>query len=189
MAAQVEVEPAHNDGEGGEGAHCDEEEGAVLEVAVRVGGEEDGEACNGHGDGDEGEEEAVLELVGEEGDDEGEDEAGGPGGHAVQLGADLGVAVGSDDAGSEEGVAVGGDDEAEVHEAAEEEFVVFEAVEDVFWGYGAFAGGAALVFREAGFDVGTFVFAEPDALHWLILERMVGYAYHFASSGKSGTRK
>ena len=107
VAAQVEVEPAHDDGEGGVGAHGDEEEGGVFEVGARVDGQEDGEAGDGGGDGEQGEEEAVFELVGEEGDDEGEDEGAGPGGHAVQLGADLRVAVGSDDAGGEEGVAVG----------------------------------------------------------------------------------
>ena len=48
----------------------------------------------------------MLELIGEEGDDEGEDEGTGPRRDAVQLGADLRVAVCSDDAGGEEGVAV-----------------------------------------------------------------------------------
>ena len=106
----------------------------------------------------------MFEPVGEKGDDEGEDEGGGPGGNGVELGADLSVAVCFDDAGSEEGVAVGGDDEAEVHESAEDEFEVFEAVEDVGEGYSAVAGGAALVFEEAGADVGSFVFAEPVGL-------------------------
>ena len=106
VAAEVEVEPADDDGEGGVGAHGDEEEGGVLEVRARVDGEEDGEAGDGDGDGDEGEEEAVLELVGEVGDDEGEDEGAGPGGDAVELGADLRVAVCFDDARGEEGVAV-----------------------------------------------------------------------------------
>lgn len=114
VAAQVEVEPAHDDGEGGVRAHCDEEEGGVFEVRARVDGQEDGEAGDGHGDWEQGEEEAVLQLVGEEGDDEGEDERAGPGRDAVQLGADLRVAVGSDDAGGEEGVAVGFDDPGSV---------------------------------------------------------------------------
>ena len=106
VAAEVEVEPADYDGEGGVGAHGDEEEGGVFEVRPRVDGEEDGEAGDGHGDGDQGEEEAVLELVGEVGDDEGEDEGTGPWGNAVELSADLRVAVCFDDAGGEEGVAV-----------------------------------------------------------------------------------
>ena len=114
VAAQVEVEPAHDDGEGGVGAHGDEEEGGVFEVGARVDGQEDGEAGDGHRGGEQGEEEAVFELVGEEGDDEGEDEGAGPGRHAVQLGADLRVAVGSDDAGGEEGVAVGFGDSGSV---------------------------------------------------------------------------
>ena len=107
MTAEVQVEPADDDGEGGVRAHCDEEEGGVFEVGARVDGQEDGEAGDGHGGRDQGEEDAVFELVGEEGDDEGEDEGAGPGGDAVELGADLGVAVCSDDAGGEEGVAVG----------------------------------------------------------------------------------
>ena len=106
VAAEVEVEPADDDGQGGVGAHGDEEEGGVFEVRPRVDGEEDGEAGDGHGDGEKGEEEAVLELVGEVGDDEGEDEGTGPGGDAVELSADLRVAVCFDDAGGEEGVAV-----------------------------------------------------------------------------------
>ena len=90
---EVQIEPADDDGQGGVGAHGDEEKGGVLEVRPRVDGEEDGEAGDGNGDGEEGEEEAVLELVGEVGDDEGEDEGAGPGGDAVELGADLRVAV------------------------------------------------------------------------------------------------
>ena len=103
----------------------------------------------------------MFEPIGEKRDDEREDEGRGPGGDGVELCADLSVAVCFDDAGCEEGVAVGGDDETEVHDAAEEEFVVFEAVEDVGEGDAAFACGAALVFEEAGADVGSFVFAEP----------------------------
>ena len=106
VAAEVEVEPADDDGQGGVGAHGDEEEGGVFEVRPRVDGEEDGEAGDGHGDGDQGEEEAVLELVGEVGDDEGEDEGTCPWGDAVELSADLRVAVCFDDAGGEEGIAV-----------------------------------------------------------------------------------
>ena len=52
VPAEVEIEPADYDGEGGVGSHCDEEEGAVFEMGVRVCGEEDGEAGDGHGDGE-----------------------------------------------------------------------------------------------------------------------------------------
>ena len=48
----------------------------------------------------------MLELVGEVGDDEGEDEGTCPWWDAVELSADLRVAVCFDDAGGEEGVAV-----------------------------------------------------------------------------------
>ena len=38
VAAEVEIEPADYDGEGGVGAHGDEEEGGVFEVRARVHG-------------------------------------------------------------------------------------------------------------------------------------------------------
>ena len=164
MPAEVEVEPTHHYGQSAVSTHGDEEQGAVLEMRAVMGREQDGESGNGHGDGEEGEKEAVFGQVGEVGDDEGEDEGGGPGGHAVQLSADLGVAVRLDDAGGEEGVAVCGHEQPKVHEAAQEDFVVFEDVEDVFGGYLAFARGLALVFLEARFDVGALVFVEPRVL-------------------------
>ena len=49
----------------------------------------------------------MLQLIREESDDEGEDKGTCPRRDAVQLGADLRIAVRSDDAGGEEGVAVG----------------------------------------------------------------------------------
>lgn len=79
----------------------------------------------------------------------------------MKLCADLSVAVCFDDARSEEGIAVGGDYESEVHESAEEEFEIFEAIYYVGKGNAALARGAALIFEEAGTDVCTFVFAEP----------------------------
>ena len=79
----------------------------------------------------------------------------------MELSADLRVAVCFDDAGGEEGVAVGRYDKAEIHEAAEDEFVVFEAVHDVARGDLSFAGGATLIFTQAGFYVGSFVVAKP----------------------------
>lgn len=103
----------------------------------------------------------MFEEVGEPCDYECEDEGGRPRGYAVQLGAYLRVAVGFDDAGCEEGVAVGGDDETEVHEAAEEELVVLETIQNVAKGDLAFARGAALVFLQASSDVCAFVFTQP----------------------------
>lgn len=103
----------------------------------------------------------MFQLVRKKRDDEGEDEGTCPRRHAVELGADLRIAVCSNDAGGEECVAVGGDDESEIHEPAEEELVVFEAVEDVFWGDAALASGATLVLFEPSFDVGALVFFEP----------------------------
>ena len=161
VAAQVEIEPADYYREGGVGAHGDEEEGAILEVWARVGSEEYGKSGNRHRYGNQCKHEAMFEPIREERDDEREDEGGGPGRDRVQLRADLRVAVCFDDAWSEEGVAVGGNNESEVHECAEEEFEIFEAIYYIGKGNPALARGAALIFEEAGADVGTFVFAEP----------------------------
>ena len=79
----------------------------------------------------------------------------------MQLSADLRIAVCFDDARGEEGVGVSGNEESEIHESTEEEFVVFEAVEDVFGGDTALASGATLVLFEPSFDVGALVFFEP----------------------------
>ena len=40
----------------------------------------------------------------------------------------------------------GRNDESEIHESAEDKFVVFEAVEDVFGGDATLKGGATLIF-------------------------------------------
>ena len=109
-------------------------------------GQQDGETGNGHGDGDEREDEAMFEQIAEEGDDEREGEGGCPWRHGVQLRLDLRVAVCSDDAGGEEGVAVCRHDEAKVHEAAEEDLEVFEDVEHVSRRYSPFQRRFALVF-------------------------------------------
>ena len=161
VAAEVEIEPADYDREGGVGAHGNEEEGAIFEVRARVGGEEDSKARDRHCYGNQREHEAVFEPIREKCDDEREDEGSGPGRDGVELCADLSVAVCFDDAGSEEGIAVGGDYESEVHNSTEEEFEIFEAVRYIGKGDSALARGAALIFEEAGTDVGTFVFAEP----------------------------
>lgn len=79
----------------------------------------------------------------------------------MQLGANLRIAIRFDDARGEKCVSVGRDDKSKIHEAAEEEFVVFEAVEDVFRGDAALTGGATLVLFKPGFNVGAFVFFEP----------------------------
>lgn len=110
VAAEVEIEPADNDGHGGEAAHGDEENRCVLEVRPVVNGQEDGESGDADRDWDHGEEEAVSGFVGDVGDDHGEAECYGPGGYRVQLCADRRVAVGSDDGGSEVGYAVRGYD-------------------------------------------------------------------------------
>ena len=59
----------------------------------RMDGQQDAKAGDSHGGRDEREQEAVFQQVREEGDNEGEDEGTCPGRDAVQLGADLRVAV------------------------------------------------------------------------------------------------
>ena len=189
VAAEVEIEPADYDREGGVGAHGDEEEGAVFEVRARVGGEEDRESGDGHCYGNQREHEAVFEPVREKCDYEREDEGSGPGRDGVELCADLSVAVCFDDAGSEEGVAVGGDYESEVHESAEEEFEIFEAVYYVGKGNAALARGAALIFEEAGTDVGTFVFAEPAGESGSVSWGDSGFGVELAISLPLGSRE
>lgn len=175
VAAEVHVEPADDDGHGAVGAHGDEEEREVFDVRLGVDVEEDGEAGDGEGDGDEGEEEAVFGFVGEVGDYHGEGEGACPGGHAVELGPDLGVAVCSDDAGCEVGITwgrcsvsddvylllspvldmerrsmeyspIGGDDQSHVHETSNKDFEILEDVHDIFRSDGPFDCAAALVF-------------------------------------------
>ena len=88
-----------------------------------------------------------------------------------------------------------GNDESEIHEPAEDEFEIFEAVENVSDGDAAFAGGATLVLFKPGFDVGALVFLEPGIVLLVVqfscrqgrLEE--AFLYHFASSGKSGIVK
>ena len=54
-----------------------------------------------------------------------------------------------------------GNDESEIHEPAEDEFEIFEAIDNVSESDAAFAGGATLVLFKPCFDVGAFVFLEP----------------------------
>ncbi len=74
VAAQVEIEPADCYRESGVGAHSDEEEGAILEVRARVGGEEYSKSCDRHRYGNQRKHEAMFEPIREKSDDEREDE-------------------------------------------------------------------------------------------------------------------
>ena len=88
-----------------------------------------------------------------------------------------------------------GNNESEIHESAEDEFKVFEAVENVSDSDAAFAGGATLVLFKPGSDVGALVFLEPSIVLLVVkFTRRQGkieeaFLYHFASSGKSGIVK
>lgn len=156
MSAQVHVEPADYDRHSRVGAHGYEEQAGVFHVDVVVHGDQDAEACNGDGDGDERECEAVAGEIRAEGYDHGESECTCPGRNTMQLCLNGRVPVCGNDAWCEEGVAVGGNDHAEVHEAAEDNFEVLEDTADVPNGDFALCCRAALVRLKAGFDVGPF---------------------------------
>lgn len=94
MSTEIHVEPAHDNGHSGIGAHSDEEETQVLHVRVIVDGDEDTEACDGDGDRDERECEAVLREIRAEGYDHRKSKRTRPGRNAVELRLDGRVAVG-----------------------------------------------------------------------------------------------
>ena len=146
VTPKIEIEPADRDGEGGVCTHSHEEERAILEMVIRMRRKQNSKTRNRHRDRKQSKQKTMFSQIREIRNDQCEHEGSRPWRHGMQLRADLRVAVGFYDAGGEEGVAVGGDDEAKVHEAAEEKFVVFEAVEDVAGGDLAGAGGASLVF-------------------------------------------
>lgn len=161
VTAEVEVEPADYHWKGRVSAHRDKKQRCVFEMWPRVHGQQNGEASDGHSDWNQREQEAMLELIRKESDDKSKDEGTCPWRDAVQLGTDLRITVCFNDAGCEKSVSVGGDDESEIHESAEDEFVVFEAFEDIFGGDAALACGATLILFKTSFDVSTFIFFEP----------------------------
>lgn len=61
-----------------------------------------------------------------------------------------------------------GNDESEIHESAEEEFEILEAIENVSESDTTFASGATLVLFKPGFDVGAFIFLEPRIVVLLV---------------------
>jgi hypothetical protein len=161
MAAQVHIEPTHDDGHGRVCAASNQKQGAVLKLAVVVNGDEYCEAGNADADWQDGEEETVLELVGEVCDDHTEAKSSGPRRNGMQLRLDGRVAVALDNGRGEISVSVGRYNQPKVHETADEDLGVFEDFQDVSGGDGSFAGGFALVDFQSGFDVGTLVFGEP----------------------------
>lgn len=91
----------------------------------------------------------------------------------MKLGLDLVVAVTLDNGGTEVRVRVGGDNNAKVHEAAEPDLVVGHNLADVLEGDAALGGGVALVSVETGFDVVSFVVAEP-----FLLVLLASFSHH-----------
>jgi hypothetical protein len=164
VAPQVHREPAHDDRHRGVRPAGDQEQCAVLDVVVVVGCDQDGEAGDADADRDQSKQEAMAQLVREESHEHGEAERCGPRGNAVQLCLNGGVAVGLDNTRGEVGIRIRGYNEPQVHQAAEEEFVVLETVDHVLEGDGSLEGGAALVVAEAGLDEGFLFGGEPFGL-------------------------
>lgn len=107
VPAQIHVEPTDDDGHGRVGTHTDKEEGRVLDVRLVMDGQEDREAGDGDADGPDGVGEAVAGQVAQDGDEHGEGKGRSPGGHAMQLGLDVAVAVGLNDGRTEISISVG----------------------------------------------------------------------------------
>ena len=97
--------PADDDRHRAVAAHGDQKESPILQVWCIVDGQQNTEARDCNAEWDKGEGEAVLQQVRKGCDDHGEDEGACPWRHAVQLGLDLAVAIGSDDPRCEECVA------------------------------------------------------------------------------------
>jgi len=93
VTSEVHLEPADDDRERAVGARDGEEQRAVLDVPVVVDPQEHRVPRQCDGEREDGEEEPVLESVGEVGDDVREDECGGPGCDGEELRPDGGVAV------------------------------------------------------------------------------------------------
>ena len=108
--------------------------------------DQDAEPGNGDADGDYGECKPMLKLIAEERNYQRECERGGPRGHGVQLSLDGIVSICLNDSRGEEGVAVCGDEQAEVHKAAEENFEIFEDIDNIADADGALGGASTLVF-------------------------------------------
>ncbi|KFY61261.1 hypothetical protein V496_05095, partial [Pseudogymnoascus sp. VKM F-4515 (FW-2607)] len=103
MTSEIHVEPTHDDGHGGVGAHGDQEERAVLRHDVVVDVEEHGEADHRDAHREEAEGEAVAGAVTEPGYDHGETECSGPRRDGAQLRLDGTVLQAGDNGGREEG--------------------------------------------------------------------------------------
>lgn len=124
-------------------------------------GDEDGESSYAYAYGDDGEEEAVLQLIGQVRDRHAEPKGSSPRRYRVELRLDGRVAVRLDDLGTEVRVAVRRNDQTEVHEATDDDLGIFKYASNISSRNGSFASGFALIDLEPGFDVGAFVLGEP----------------------------
>jgi len=161
VPSEVHVVPAHYDRHRRVCPHGHQEESAVLQFHVIVDGDEYTQPGNRHANAENSEPKPVHEIIRQRGNKHAIPERSCPWRDGVQLRLDGRVAVTFDDSWREVGVAVRGHDEAEVHEAGDDDFIVGEDFADVAECDGPVAGGSALVFAEAGGDVGFFFGGEP----------------------------
>jgi hypothetical protein len=181
---QRRTEPAYDNWHGGVTAHGYEEQSCVLQRTVIVYRDQDGEADDCDADGKDSITESMACFVGEIGEDHCKGEGGGPGGYTVELCLDFTVAVAIDDWRWEVCVArreliskeisefndslrdlrVSRNNQTEVHETAEEDFVVFEYVAYVFGSHLAFDGWSTLFAAEAVDDICSLFVREPFAV-------------------------
>lgn len=124
-------------------------------------GDQDRKTSHGNADSEDGEEESVARLVRDEGDNHRENKRHSPWRDAVQLGLDAVVAVRLNNARREVGVAISGHNQAEVHEASDNDLIIFEDVADILEGCAALHGGTPLIGAEAGRDKRLFAVGEP----------------------------
>ncbi len=168
MPAAIHLEPAYDDWHGGVGAAGDHEKSPVLSLVIVMDLGQHGETSDGYADGDDGKEEPVFEVVGKGSHEHAEDECGSPGRDGEELCLDLGVAVRLDDRRCKIGVSIGWDDQAKVHETAQEEFVVPEAMQHISCSHFPVERRLSLIFFQSALDEPSLILAQPFGLLWKV---------------------
>lgn len=164
MAAQIHVEPADDDGHGRISAHGHEEQSSILDRAVVVYSNENGETGDADSNRKKREEEAVLEAITEPGYYHGKPECSGPRRHAVKLGLDRAVAVALDNTRREVGVSIGRNNQSKVHEASDNDLGIAEDSANIRKSNWPFPARPSLINLQPCFDKSALVLAKPLGL-------------------------
>ncbi len=173
MATQVHGEPAYDDGHSRVCAGSYHEESAILEVMVMMLCDQDRKAGDRNADWNHCEEEAMPESIREKSNKHAEAKRSSPRRDRVQLGLDIAISIGLNDAWSEVCVAVGWDDKTKVHQTTQEDLVIFETVEHVLGSDRPFQGGSALVIRQSLLYEGALLFREPFYVLLLLVSTLL----------------